>query len=90
MTLRTGVDLRDRIDQGTALRVRAIHDIGIHYPRTLRLWRERFVDEWSRLRALGYPEPLLRMWKYYFSYCEGGFLERTIGDVQVVLEKPYR
>jgi len=27
------------------------------------------------------------MWEYYFCYCEGGFLERTIGDVQLTLAK---
>jgi cyclopropane-fatty-acyl-phospholipid synthase len=28
------------------------------------------------------------MWEFYFCYCEGGFLERVIGDVQMVLTKP--
>jgi cyclopropane-fatty-acyl-phospholipid synthase len=28
------------------------------------------------------------MWRYYFSYCEGGFLERTISTVQLVISKP--
>jgi DUF1365 family protein len=31
---------------------------------------------------------LLRNWGYYFCYCEGGFRERTIGDVQILLTKP--
>jgi cyclopropane-fatty-acyl-phospholipid synthase len=28
------------------------------------------------------------MWDYYLSYCEGGFMERYIGDVQMVFAKP--
>jgi cyclopropane-fatty-acyl-phospholipid synthase len=28
------------------------------------------------------------MWRYYFCYCEAGFLERSIGDVQLLLLKP--
>ena len=32
-------------------------------------------------------QSLLRMWEYYFCYCEGGFLEQTIGNVQLLLTK---
>jgi cyclopropane-fatty-acyl-phospholipid synthase len=28
------------------------------------------------------------MWEYYLCYCEGGFLERQLGDVQMLLTKP--
>ena len=28
------------------------------------------------------------MWDFYFSYSEGGFLERVIGNVQLLLAKP--
>jgi cyclopropane-fatty-acyl-phospholipid synthase len=28
------------------------------------------------------------MWLFYLTYCEGGFLERSIGDVQMLLCKP--
>ncbi len=30
----------------------------------------------------------MRMWEYYFCYCEAGFRERAIGDVQLLLVKP--
>jgi cyclopropane-fatty-acyl-phospholipid synthase len=40
------------------------------------------------VRALGYPEEFIRMWEFYLSYCEGGFRERYIGDVQMILTKP--
>lgn len=82
-------DLRSRIAERTDLQIADLHDITRHYPRTLRLWRRRFVESWPRLRALGYPDELLRMWEYYFCYCEGGFLEQTIGDVQLLLAKPH-
>ena len=81
-------DLRSRIAERTDLKVAGLDDITEHYPRTLRVWRNCFVENWSRLRALGYPDELLRMWEYYFCYCEGGFLEQTIGDVQLLLAKP--
>ena len=28
------------------------------------------------------------MWEFYLCYCEGGFEERAIGDVQMLLAKP--
>jgi cyclopropane-fatty-acyl-phospholipid synthase len=40
------------------------------------------------VRAQGYPESFIRMWEFYLCYCEAGFLERVIGDVQMLLVKP--
>ena len=30
----------------------------------------------------------MRLWRLYLSFCEAGFTERRIGNVQVVLAKP--
>ena len=38
--------------------------------------------------VIGYDEAFIRLWNFYFCYCEGGFLERTIGVVQVTAVKP--
>jgi len=46
------------------------------------------VGHQSEVRALGYPESFLRMWEYYLCYCAGGFEERQLGDVQMLLIKP--
>ena len=72
----------------TALEVVKVDDITHHYPPTLRAWRAALHRRWFDLISLGYPDRLLRLWDYYFCYSEGGFLERTIGDVQVTLTKP--
>jgi cyclopropane-fatty-acyl-phospholipid synthase len=39
------------------------------------------------VRAQGFDEAFLRMWEFYLCYCEGGFLERSIGDVQLLLSR---
>jgi cyclopropane-fatty-acyl-phospholipid synthase len=52
------------------------------------MWRERFLANQGEVRAQGYPESFLRMWEYYLCYCEGGFEERSLGDVQMLLTKP--
>ena len=53
-----------------------------------RCWRERFHLAWPELRTLGYDERFRRMWDLYLAYCEAGFLERRISDVQLLLAKP--
>ena len=65
-----------------------VEDITSHYARTLAAWRERFLAARDRLAELGYDERFRRLWELYFSCCEGGFAERRIHDVQVLLAKP--
>ncbi|HPX88476.1 MAG TPA: class I SAM-dependent methyltransferase, partial [Methylophilaceae bacterium] len=63
-------------------------DIGPHYATTLRRWRENFLDNIEAVRELGYSEEFIRMWEFYLCYCEGGFAERALGDVHLLLAKP--
>jgi cyclopropane-fatty-acyl-phospholipid synthase len=76
------------VAQATDMRLFDLEDITPHYPRTLRAWRERFFVSIDAVRALGYPESFIRLWEYYLCYCEGAFLERYIGDVQMLFTKP--
>ena len=55
---------------------------------TVSKWRARFVAARDEVRRLGYPESFVRMWEFYLCYCEGGFDERHISDVQMLLAKP--
>lgn len=72
----------------TDLEVVALETFGQHYARTLRLWSERMKSHHTEIKKLGYTEALYRMWLYYFSYCEGGFLESSINVMQMHLSKP--
>jgi cyclopropane-fatty-acyl-phospholipid synthase len=80
--------MNDAITRSTEMRVVDLEDIGPHYARTLRLWYENFLGNIESIRNLGYPEEFLRLWEFYFCYCEGAFLERAISDVQMVLAGP--
>ena len=55
---------------------------------TLRQWRENFLSQLPAVRRLGYSEEFIRMWEFYLCYCEGGFAERVLGDVHLLLVKP--
>jgi cyclopropane-fatty-acyl-phospholipid synthase len=72
----------------TDLREVQLEDLTAHYTRTLAAWRERFLAAREQLAELGYDERFRRLWELYLSYCEGGFAERRIRDVQLLLAKP--
>jgi cyclopropane-fatty-acyl-phospholipid synthase len=69
------------------LRIVHLEDIGPHYATTLARWRENFIASCERVRALGYPDTFIRMWEFYLCYCEAGFAERALGDVQFLLTR---
>jgi cyclopropane-fatty-acyl-phospholipid synthase len=77
------------IAKATDLRLIHLEDITPHYARTLNEWRRRFMTHIDRLKASGYSDTFIRMWEYYLCYCEGGFSERYIGDVQMLFAKPF-
>ncbi len=72
----------------TALRVEWLREIGPHYARTLRTWRERFMRRLPEVRQLGFDDRFIRMWEFYLASCEAGFTVRSIGDVQMILARP--
>lgn len=75
----------------------SVENIGPHYAKTLRLWRQNFMQNFSSVirpallaeQTLSKRLPLSdedvevfkRKWEYYFAYCEGGFATKTLGDV---------
>jgi cyclopropane-fatty-acyl-phospholipid synthase len=80
--------IADSVCRATDMKLFNLEDIGPHYAPTLRMWRERFFANLSEVRRLGYPDSFVRLWEFYLCYCEGGFAERQLGDVQVLLTKP--
>jgi cyclopropane-fatty-acyl-phospholipid synthase len=76
------------LSRATDFKIFHLEDIGPHYARTLRLWRERFFRNLGRVRELGFNDSFIRLWEYYLCYCEGGFTERQLGTVQMLLTRP--
>jgi cyclopropane-fatty-acyl-phospholipid synthase len=60
---------------------------GEDYARTLAVWRERFLAAWPSIVPLGFDERFRRLWEYYLSYCEAGFLSRNIDVRQMTFTK---
>ena len=80
-------EIERSLARSTRMAVAAKDEIGHHYTTTLSAWRQRFLANRDRVRALGFPESFVRMWEYYLAYCEGGFAEGYIGDAQLLLRK---
>lgn len=76
------------LTRATDLKVFDLEDIGAHYARTLADWRRNVFADPTAVKDLGYSDEFLRLWEFYLCYCEGGFAERHIGDVQLLLTKP--
>ena len=81
-------ELTTQFTEQTDMVIKQLHDYGFDYAYTLRDWRTAFMAQREEIKALGYDEAFIRLWEFYFCYCEGGFLERTIGVVQVTAVKP--
>ncbi len=80
--------LTDRLAHRTDFQVAGIDDITAHYVETLRRWRENFDAAGAQLEELGYDGHFQRIWRLYLAYCEAGFAERRILDLQLLLAKP--
>jgi cyclopropane-fatty-acyl-phospholipid synthase len=72
----------------TDMRQLGLEDITADYARTLRAWRSRFRARAADAEALGYDERFRRLWDFYLAWSEGGFAQRRILDVQMLLAKP--
>ncbi len=70
------------------LRITHLEDIGEHYAQTLRNWCGNFRASETEILSLGYDPEFIRLWEYYFCYCEAGFRERYTGNLQIVFDKP--
>ncbi|MFZ5908311.1 MAG: class I SAM-dependent methyltransferase [Nitrospirota bacterium] len=73
---------------GSDLRLIHLEDLTPHYPKTLKAWRSKLLSSLDDILSLGYSDQFIRMWEFYFCYCEAGFTERYISDVQLLFAKP--
>lgn len=61
---------------------------GSDYAETLRRWREAFEHNIDAIRAQGFDERFLRIWRFYLAYCEASFDMGNTDVVQFTLRRP--
>lgn len=70
--------LNNAINSTGNLNLLDLKDMGLHYAKTLALWRDRFNGNLERVKELGFSGSFIRKWNYYLSYCEAAFAMRNI------------
>ena len=80
--------ISDALARMTDMQMSQLRDITQDYADTLNAWHEGFLEKLDQVRGMGFDDRFIRMWRYYLSYCEGGFRERIIGTYQITMTKP--
>ncbi|OYU49257.1 MAG: SAM-dependent methyltransferase [Rhizobiales bacterium PAR1] len=80
--------LLNQLIANAGLKLTSAETFATSYARTLAEWHRRFLAHWPEIAALGFDARFKRLWEYYLSYCEGGFLEGSIDVGLYVIRKP--
>ena len=80
--------ISDALSRMTDMQMTHLRDITQDYADTLSAWHEGFLNKLDAVQGMGFDDRFIRMWRYYLSYCEGGFRERIIGTYQITMTKP--
>ena len=67
----------EEINYKVGLEFKEIESFGLSYAKTLNLWNQQFQNSWDELAHLGFNKRFKRMWEFYLSYCETGFISRS-------------
>lgn len=62
-------------------------EFGPDYAETLKRWREAFAKKISEIKTIGFDENFIKIWNFYYCYCEAGFMSRRIDVAQILFEK---
>ncbi|MCG8016715.1 MAG: cyclopropane-fatty-acyl-phospholipid synthase family protein [Candidatus Thiodiazotropha sp. 'RUGA'] len=60
---------------------------GLDYAKTLEKWQTNFNQVKEQVLSQGFDPQFIRMWQYYLSYCEAGFLIKRLNLHQILLRK---
>lgn len=69
------------------LAIKDVFKFGPDYAQTLNLWRAEFKKKYAQVKQIGFDDHFLKIWDFYYIYCEAGFLSRRIDVAQIVLQK---
>jgi cyclopropane-fatty-acyl-phospholipid synthase len=70
----------------SGLKVTDVEILRLHYAKTLRKWRERFLAHRDEIKAL-YDERFCRMWEYYLAGSETAFQYQDMMNFQIQIAK---
>lgn len=71
--------------EAAGLRVQEEFTFGQDYAETLRLWRDRFLAQRTRILSGSFDQRFMHLWEFYLAYCEAAFAMQNIDVVQYTL-----
>jgi cyclopropane-fatty-acyl-phospholipid synthase len=71
------------------LTLNELYPFGQDYARTLACWSERFESQLEKVKAMGYDEQFIRMWRFYLASCIAAFTSNRTDVMQVELTHTY-
>ncbi len=71
----------------TRLNLVHMEELAEDYAKTLHIWHKNFIQRLDEVKALGFDDYFIRMWRLYLSYCEAAFITRNINLVQVAFSR---
>ena len=76
-----------QVTRAIGLEIKEYKSLNFSYAKTLNLWNKKFQSSWNQIAAEGFTDRFKRMWEYYFSYCEAGFISGSTDVSQFILKK---
>ena len=79
--------IQSSISKRSKMCLQHFESFGLHYARTLKEWRKRFLENFEKIRLLGFDDAFKRKWELYLAYCEAAFKERHINVAQLIYSR---
>ena len=76
-----------KISQDIGLSLFELQNYKNSYAKTLNIWNNKFQDAWPDIANQGFSLRFKKMWEYYLSYCEVGFITGATDVSQFIIKK---
>ena len=73
--------------ESSGLTFESLDSFGKDYAETLRRWSRKFEQHLNDVRAQGFDDAFIQLWRFYLAYCEAGFDENRIDVVHLQVSK---
>jgi cyclopropane-fatty-acyl-phospholipid synthase len=77
----------EKITNQIGLSLTELQNFKNSYAKTLQIWNNKFQIAWPNIAAQGFSLRFKKMWEYYLSYCEAGFISGATDVSQFIIKK---
>jgi cyclopropane-fatty-acyl-phospholipid synthase len=77
----------EKITNKIGLSLTELQNFKNSYAKTLHIWNNKFQIAWPNIAAQGFSLRFKKMWEYYLSYCEAGFISGATDVSQFIIKK---